>query len=384
MQPTSPKQTSRLKSVVGAVVIVAVLALILFSNSAPINQADVEKRLQQLAAVTHFTYGNIEMTGKGYEKYIVVHDVHLSSEATGFSLETGSVEVIRDPLNNKRLIFRLPSTVTISKNGEKKTLSFPTPLAFGYAEDDAHNSHLTLHLPPQMTVAPATGSEQPLVIAYDKLPDIHLDTIASLAQKELQAELHNITVQNGTDAQINIGEMTLAITEKSANAPQKDGLFNFTISDFTRLASVNKASRTCSFTSNIAYTTSQTLIRLSGAPSDIHGKINKVMLACEGFAINVDGDIARTAADALPSGTVNVTIDGVKTFLDSDLISDQTRSELTVALPKITGQPFDTLSKGTFPVKRDATGVMTLGTVNINELGITILKNLFHNEGKPQ
>ena len=399
MSTLKSKKPPLLIRVCGLILMIGVIASILLLNNQTVDAQSIAKNLQQLAERVSqdaskvgkeavFTHGPVEILGTGYDKYAVIHGLSLtlsnknSDQADYFAAETSKVIVSLDPLNARRLIFKFGEAVTFSHNGQKTLVTFSMPLKLGYLENDssAPGSLVTVRVPPQMTLAAASGVDEPkqlpLVISYDGMPEISLKNLVSLGQSEGTYEVRNVIVQSGIEQKVTIGAISNTINEKLASDHHVDGTFYLTVSDFTRRN--GPVAKTCSITSNIGYNSTESLMNFAGLPkADISAKLNRLVLACDDFTIKLDGDVVHEAADTSPSGLVNVTINNVKAFLASDLISDQTRSELTAALPRIVGHAIDAEANVAFTVKRDKAGPMMLGAVSLNESGVTALKEIF-------
>ena len=394
----SPKP-SLLVRACGLIFMAVAIACILFLNNRTVDTQSIARDLQQLSdrisqdaskvgKEAVFTHGPVELLGTGYDKYAVIHGVNvtLSSKnaesADYLALETSKVIVSLDPLNAKRLIFKFGEAITFTHNGQKTIVTFPSPLKLGYLENEgaAPGSLFTVRMPQQLTLTEAAGVDEakqlPLVISYDGLPEINLKNLAFPGQSDGAYEVRNVIVQSGIDQKVTIGAISNTINEKTAADHHVDGTFYLTVSDFTRRN--GPVAKTCSVTSNVGYSSSESLMNFAGLPkADISAKLNRLVLACDDFTIRLDGDMAHVSGDASPTGLVNVAIDNVKAFLASDLISDQTRSELTAALPRIVGHGIDAEANVAFTVKRDKAGPMMLGAVSLNESDVTALKEIF-------
>ncbi len=330
------------------------------------------------------SYASAKLEGIGYERFVVLQGVHLvmspkGSDNAGWSLDTSKITVAHDPLNANRMIFKFAEPFTFTLNGQKTTVSFPTPMRFGYFRNidpkQQINEQATFRFPPKVTLANEDPAKPALALAYDQGPEAEIKRHYAAHEQEENIEIRNITVQSGTEQKATIGAVNHNITEKEDGQGKISGTFVLTVSDYTHQASGAPA-KTCSLTSNIVYTSAQSLINPLGLPkTDIDGKINRMLIACDDFSIKITGELAVTAADSTPTAKLNVAIDNLKPFLASDLISDQTRDQLTAALPKIIGRPLDGLEKTSFDVKRDKGGELMLGAVSAHDAGIAAITN---------
>lgn len=380
------KKQSGWLSVFGFIAMAGAIASILFLRAPSVQGVDVERRLgafsdylNRQAARTGreaaITYRAIAIEGMGYDDYVKIEGLHaaLSSPGApddGWALDAEAVTVTLDPLNPKRIIFKFADAITITHHDRKTFITLPTPVKFGYLQDDdagaVVTNLLTLRVPAKLTLG---NPNWVLMVSYDENPDIGGKRLGN-GEQEAKYELRNIIVQSGNEQQETIGATAGNLTEKP-EGNRFSGALTMTVSDFTRR--VGGSGKTCSLTSRVDYGSDVSLVNPFGLPDNavIDAKLTKWVLACDDFSIRAEGDFTITGG--APTGLINVTIDPVKPFLASDLLSEQIRSELTSALPSITGQA-ESPDKITIAIRRDRDGPLMLGAVSAKQAGITLLK----------
>ncbi len=375
---------------------VGAISSILFMNSRPIDVAIVTEKLKKFSdnlnrdaasanKVASLTYGAVEMKGVGYEKFVEINQPHLTlgrndAPDAGWTLDTGKVSVNYDPVNDKRFVFKFGDPLTVTHNGKKTTLTFEKPLKVGYFLKDLKapqsDSLITIRMPTQIAIDSGTlvnGKSSATNLLFEALPEISIKNTVGTKTKEENFEFRNITVQSGGEDNANIGAVANSLNEKAIDDHKYEGTFNFTVSDLTHHLD-NKQTATCSLTTNIGYTSTESLTGLVGLPvkADINAKLNKMVLACDDFTIKIDGDVASLSGDDMLSGAVTINIDNPEAFLASELVSTQTRGTLAAAFPKITGQPFDPKTPLNFSVKREKGGTLMFGAVSLADSGINL------------
>ena len=337
----SRKKKSSLKSMLGFAVMVGAISSILFMNSRPIDVAIVSEKLKNFSddlnrdaasanKVASLTYGAVELKGVGYEKFIEINQPHLKlgnndAPDAGWTLDTSKVSVNYDPVNDKRFVFKFGDPLTVTHNGKKTTLTFEKPLKIGYFLKDLKapqsDSLITIRMPNQIAIdsgALVDGKPSATNLLFEAMPEISIKNTVGTKTKEENFEFRNITVQSGGEDNANIGAIANSLNETATGDHKYDGTFSFTVSDLTRHLN-NKQAATCSLTTNIGYTSTESLMGLAGLPvkADINAKLNKMVLACDDFTIKMDGDIASISGDDMLSGAVTINIDNPEAFLAS-------------------------------------------------------------------
>jgi hypothetical protein len=401
----SKKKKSPVKSILGFSVMVAAMSSILFMNSRPIDVESVKSRLQRLTdtlsaqaesanKTASLTYGSIELKGVGYEKFIEISspvfkvtDKDDASKST--ILETSKITVNYDPINDKRFVFKIPEPISYTKNGKQTVFRFDKSLKLGYFQKDFANpnsdSLLTIRLPSDVSweyVSPKDPSSKVTsAVNFETMPEINIKNSISNKSLEEKFELHNISQEEGEKDKSNIGAVAHSISEITGEDNRISGAFNFTVSDFIHQLDTAQA-RTCSLTSNISYSSTESLMNLVGLPvkADVDAKLNKLVLSCDDFTVKIDGDVTRLASDDMLSGSVNVSIDNLKPFMVSDIFSTKTRNELVTAMPKITGKPNDAQQEVSFVVKREKNGPLMLGAASLEDTGLSFMKDSAQDE----
>lgn len=394
----SKKKKSSLKSMLGFSVMVGAMASILFMNSRPIDVEGVSAKLQQFSdainadataagKIASFTHGAIELKGVGYEKFVVINEPRFTlkgkDNATGdWTVETSNIVVNFDPINDRRFIFKFNEPLIFIRNGQKTVIKHEKPLKFGYLQLEKSgglpDSQLLVRLPSSVTMETTSEADKSqkltTTLNFEMMPEILIKSSGLAKTRVLDFEFRNITMEIGVGDKSNIGAVATKFSEKVDTDNVVSGNFVFTVSDFIHQLGEAQA-RTCSLTTNIDYTTNQSLINIVGLPLEgsVSGKLNKLALSCDDFTMKVDG--AFGYSDAF-GGAVNISIDNLKAFLASDFFTSQTRGELAAAMPKITGKANEEQGVVTFSVNREKNGTLMLGAVSLEESGIH-LDNLF-------
>jgi len=337
------------------------------------------------------THGDIKIQGWGYDKFLTVENVNVtlsprtSEGSAQWGITAPDVNVRLDPLHSRRQIFRANSPLKLMENDKPSaTISFGTPVRIGFLgglPNKLQSMLITVRLPGQMIITPEPSAEgdtpKPTIISYEGLPEINIRNLPATGEREAKYEFRNITIEKSDDTSITIGAIANDVYESTNQDKRIEGKYTLTVSDFTG-HDKDKATKTCSLTSNMDYVSDVSLMTLMGIPAGgkIDMKVNKLVIACDDFGVKVDGAVSREIDDPLPVGQLNISIENIKAFLASNLISDKTRSELMAALPRMTGQSMDSLTSVKIAVKREKNGVIQLGKATANEVSITLLADL--------
>jgi hypothetical protein len=404
----SKKKKSSVKSMLGVSVMVASMASILFMNSRPIDVEKVNSLLQRFSESLNiqaenanktavFSHGAIEMKGVGYEKFIEISNpvfkiTDKSDASKAITLQTSKITVNYDPINDKRVVFKITDPIAFIKGDKQTVISFDKPMKIGYYQKDFSNpnsdSLMTMRLPMDMTLeSPLPGDTSNKVtttLNFETIPEITIKHSFAAKTLEESFEFRNISQQVGEKEKSNIGAIANSISETLSEDNRISGIFNFTVSDFIHQLDAD-AARTCSLTSNVSYSSTESLMSLIGLPvkADVDAKVNKLVLSCDDFTVKMDGDVSRLASDDMLSGSVNVSIDNLKPFMVSDIFSAKTRNELVSAMPKITGKATDAQKEASFVIKREKNGTLMLGAASLEDTGLSFMKDSGADEPEP-
>lgn len=402
MSPSPKAPQSTAMKIALFLALVAVASTAMYSTMPVITVEAVALRLQQVANYISsdaanagrqgaLKYGDIKILGWGYDKYATVDDVTLTlttrtpegSREWSVMAPLGNVRL--DPLHSRRQIFRFSEPLKLMENGTTKaTISFASPLRFGFLgglESKQQSMLITVRLISPITITPEPSGEgepvKPVVITYEGYPEVNIRNLPATDEREAKFEFRNVLIENGSAAKMTIGVIANDIYESANQDKRVEGKYTLTISDFANHGN-DGAVPACSLTSNLDYVSDVSLMTVLGVPAtgNIEMKVNKLVFACEDFGVKINGNLTRKEDDALPIGLLNVSIENVKAFLASSLISEKTRSELTAALPKITGQPLDSLTSAKIQVKREKNGALYVGNVTSDEAGISLIADL--------
>jgi hypothetical protein len=104
--------------------------------------------------------------------------------------------------------------------------------------------------------------------------------------------------------------------------------------------------------------------------------VNDFSISSADFIVRARGNFSNIKGDPLPSGEINVEIENLPKFLESELVAIQGRSAIETSLEKITGQPVAGQEKASFAVKREKSGVLHIGNTNFEELIASLLSGM--------
>lgn len=402
----SPKKRF-VKSVLGLMVLAVSVWVVLFSGASAITTENIELRLQQLGAhladeaaqhgkEAKLTYGTIEVEGWGYNKRATVDNISLElSEKTPlntthrWSFSTVQMQVLPDPMLPNNLFFVFSEPVNVIENSQLKTIiSFSAPPKYGYFDGRDSKEHAVIHslrLPSQLILTPGKAVDEienkghTITITFDENPLMQLRLLPESHERTMVYGFRNVSIMSDDGSQATIAALESNVHETLGADNRPQGKSQLKVLDIV-LRDHEKVSKAYSLITDIDYSGDAPGLEIgnwlsgSGA-SDM--TINQMQLATDDFKIKMTGKVSLATNDPLPSGDVNLEIENVKQFLESELIPAMAKPSLTEALQKVTGQPVAALSHATLPVKREKNGVMYVGGVTFEELAATMLKGLF-------
>ena len=371
-----------LKPVIGSCIIVACVVFILFSGSAGITKAGVNKSLSRFAGYitteaaqngrdAHFTYDSVAMTGAAFSRHAVVHNIRLdiasrpTASGEHWTVTTPSMLVTVDGAPG-RLAFLFPDPVSITENGQPKlTLTFPAPLKYSYA-DIAGPEHIIQHLvslPEHVTLIPEGG--QPIVISYDGTPTIRTDVYPDTQARLVSYDFRNLRIATSEGTEATAAAISSRLSEKPQADGRLQGTYLLTVTDAV-LHDQAHATQPYSVTVNVTYH------KDAAGGGDM--LVNDLALASSDFKIRAGGKFATAAGDEEPFGVGNIVVDGLPQFLSSELVPVSARHPLESAISKAIGHPATNHTE--IVVRREKGGEFYVGGVTFSSLATSMLADL--------
>ena len=395
----------------------AALWFVRFGASSLISKEIVENELQNLSAqiseeaeeqgkTAKFTYGEVEITGWGYNKKAVVHNpaievaVKGAPEGKNWLVSTDSVVAEADPTNAQRAILSASAPFNISEDGKQKSVvSFAEPLKYAYTQlnvDGFKSAVQDIFVPTQITIsqviAPVEGGSAPVavapknqtIISFATAPTLQILSSAEKNKRIVSYDFSGLSVINDDGNKVTIGsiigkfnkENSLALGDiVLANATHSSQPYAFNL-DTAIAGTITTPKAGESPVTTVADTPTPV------APTSVVSKkitLNEISLAGADFKIHAAGDISVESSDPLPSGLLNFQIDNLQKFLGSEIVPAEMRGVVEAVLEKMTGQPASKQENIAVPFKREKNGVLYLGNSTFEALTASVLGNVLTN-----
>ena len=398
--------------IVGPIVILGCLGFTIASTVGALSKHLIVVKLDSLATsfakhaedngkTGKLTYGDIVVEGWGFKKFAVIHNLSATVSEKGvmdspkWSLSTASVVVTADPFIENQLYFTFPDPLNVIENSElKSTINFPKPPKYTYFDGKRNKVNLVEHvlaLPEQLSIIPAkpvddvnVNKAKALTITYDADPVIKNTLLVDSKEHNATVEFKNVKINSEDGTHAMMGLFSSKFDEKQTDAAKLDGKYLLQVSDLLLLVGDN-AMKPYNITADL--TTHSTL---APAPEPKEGQpastepvatsaditINQLSVVTSDFDIKADGTVSEALDDPLLYGNANLTIDNVPGFLASELISQQAKGAVSMALEKIAGVPVDQATNIAIPLKREKNGIFYVNNITFEELATSLFTDL--------
>jgi hypothetical protein len=409
MRKSGKRRYHPMSAALGVAILAASILVILFTGAPGMTQIDIEQHLKQFSTdigseaagsgrEAKFNWGNITIEGWGYNKHGMVDDVSFELaeksllDTTRWTLSTAKMHVYPDPSMLRRLIFVFSEPVNVIENGQLKSImTFSSPLKYVYYDGLLHKVHViehAVHLPEQITLTPAktidaASKDVPgnVMITYDKDPVWKFKSMPDSGERESEYLFRNMKIASQDGTQATIASISGGFKEKPGDDKRPLGNYKLAVIDLA-LRDSDKSTKSYSLSADINYTGNLPDMkqgRLVAATGDTELTLNQVQLTTDDFKVKASGTISMVNEDPLPSGKLDIDIDNVQKLVASELIPASSRRVVASALQKITGQPFESLTNVTIPLKREKNGLLYVGTVTFEELAAATFSDMLKN-----
>ena len=406
----------------------AALWFVWFGASSLMSKEIVENELQNLSAqiseeaeeqgkTAKFTYGEVEITGWGYNKKAVVHNpaievaVKGAPEGKNWLVSTDSVVAEADPTNAQRAILSASAPFNISEDGKQKSVvSFAEPLKYAYTQlnvDGFKSAVQDIFVPTQITIsqviAPVEGGSAPVavapknqtIISFATAPTLQILSSAEKNKRIVSYDFSGLSVINDDGNKVTIGSIIGKFNKENSDAEgSASEKYSLALGDIV-LANATHSSQPYAFNLDTAIAGTITTPKAGEspvttvadtptpvAPTSVVSKkitLNEISLAGADFKIHAAGDISVESSDPLPSGLLNFQIDNLQKFLGSEIVPAEMRGVVEAVLEKMTGQPASKQENIAVPFKREKNGVLYLGNSTFEALTASVLGNVLTN-----
>ena len=347
------------------------------------------------------TYGEITVTGWGFKKHATIKNISLVVsekgllDTTKWTLSTATVEVTPDTFVEGQLYFTFPDPINIIENSDQKAVvTFPTPPKYAYFAGKKNKVNQVEHvvsLPASITITPSRSVDDVnvtksdvLTVTYDANPTLSNIFLLDTKEHKSVVEFKNLKINGEEGARAVATLLSSKFDEKQISDTKLEGHYTLQVTDLLLLIGENEM-KPYNITADLS--TSSTLSHPRGkegepkpAPvatsADI--QINQLTLVTSDFDIKVDGKVSEAQDDPLLYGSANLTINNVANFIASELVPQQTRGALAMAIEKIVGTPVDATTSVLIPLNREKNGVFYINNLTFEELAASIFTDLMN------
>lgn len=411
---------------------VAALLLVWSGAGSLLGKGEVEKGLkhvsEQLVNIgnkysknVNFSHGEVEVDGWGQNKRAVIRNVII--DVTGkaavdlfkITVSLGDVVASADPIDSRKLRMEISKKIDISQNNKViKSLVFEEPLVYSYLQtqiDAIDSFQNNIVLPKNISFLAGTsesvsemdkdGTEQTgedkYEISFNENPNI-LFISSSGHRLEFSYDLSGLTVLSNGKNIVTIGTWKSQLNEDDGGAEGRvagkhtitaDDIVLYMEQDSTKPYALNintdfifderKIAVNKQETNNPNQSSGEALKGMASTSESFDSVdnrevvLNNFSLSNPDFKLHATGKFANTKGDPLPSGEINVDIDNLPKFLDSEIVAMQNRVLIESALTKIIGQPLAGQEQASILIKRERNGVFYIGNTNFEELVASVL-----------
>ncbi len=412
------------------IILVAALWLVWFGAGSLLGKPEVENFLQHLSSQLSengskygrkikLTHGGIDIEGWGHEKKAVIHNLAIEVSPTDsvapvvFTLSVDEATVSTDPYDFQKLLIKISKPVNILQNGNLLySLVGSEPVLYRYmlAQSSAIEAfHHDFTLPKHVSVmgknsgnennTSQVGQEQ-LSLDFVNNPVINFMIIPDRNTDSLTYDLSGVTIAMGGQKKLSIGTLKSQNNEEPGDEEGRisgkyyldsDNIVLYKDQDSTKPYALNVDTNTTADaieakdldepkTSEDAPKDAMAMPGYEnarkGALRNREVVLNNFVISSNDFVVHAKGNFANIKGDPLPSGEINVDIENLPKFLESELVAIEGRAAVENSLAKITGQPVDGQEKASFAIKREKNGVLYIGNTSFEELMASLLSGI--------
>jgi hypothetical protein len=386
-------------NIVGLAFLALALGVVLFSGTSPISEDTIKQKLQafseQVASEAilrgkeaKFSYGDVAITGWGYDKRAVVTDVSLeiseksTMETNRWGISTAKMVITPDPSVAERLFFTFPEPMNVIANSQlKSTVSFSSPLLYTFYDGSLKSPRVFAHeirLPEKIISTPARNVDasaspaKPLIVTLDKDSLISLRSHPDSGAHEIRYGFNNVNIVFEDNSEINIAALNSTLNESPAQGNRTNGEYTLSVTDIIhRGATTNNP---YSMQVELSYESDRPQAGKPLTSMDI--KLGRFAIMNDDFKLQAKGNVSLTADDPLPYGNVDMEIINAGKFLASELLPDMLRPAITSLLEKTNGAEAVAAGRISVPLKREKNGVFYIGDSTFEELTAAIVSDL--------
>ena len=397
--------------IVGPIVILACLAYTIsgtigaISKELIVHKLDAlslsfSKRAEDNGKQGKISYGDITLEGWGFKKTATIHNLSISVSEKGlmdtskWSFSTASVVVTADPFVEGQFYSTFPDPLNIIENSElKATINFPKPPKYSYFDGKRNKVRMIEHvlsLPEQISVVPSKSVDdvsvnktKAMTITYDPNPTINDTYLTESKEHNSALEFKNLKISGDEGVRAVATLVSSKFNEKQTDPTKMEGKYTLQVADLLLMVGDNmmkpyNVAVDVSTKSALAMPTTKegqpAPTELVATSADI--AINQFSIVTSDFDIKLDGTVSEALDDPLLYGQATLTIDNVPNFLSSELVSQQAKGALSMALEKIAGQPVDTAVNIAIPLKREKNGIFYVNNITFEELATSLFTDL--------
>jgi|CXWL01.1.fsa_nt_gi hypothetical protein len=410
------------------VMAVAVILLIWLGAGSLMGKSEVENGLKQISAQladvgdkhgknVKLSYGDISIEGWGSGKKAVVHNVSvdMSDKVAGdiskVSASVDDIVVSSDPVNLHKLLVQISKPITLSQNSQViKSFSFSEPLKYYYLQIKDGNAQSFQHevvFPQQISVsgrdakdAAVAGEvkidDEEISVSFAENPFLKVIDTPEQKTNSFSYGISGLRIFQKDQNIITIGELKSSLDEELGDVEGRIvGKYILSASDIAFYSGENSTkpysvSVNTDITSDAIEGDKKVAPQIDSGSVDVSVNqpakveelgssrnrevvINNVILSNPDFKMQATGKFSNIKGDPLPSGEINVDIDNLAQFLDSEIVAMQNRKMVETALEKMLGEPLSGKEQVSILLKRDKGGVFYVGQTTFEGLVASVL-----------
>ncbi|MGE0755069.1 MAG: hypothetical protein AB7L92_07925 [Alphaproteobacteria bacterium] len=387
------------RSAIGITVLALSVLVILFSGSRGLQAEQVTTLMadfrqyitaqaQRQDRDVQFQHGTMVIEGWGYDKEAHIPDVSLKfSDKTPVGTQTTSYStelmVIRkDNSVYDGFVVRFPDAINVISDSELvHIINGSAPIQMDVQQRGAGKDFISLRLPEQLRVTPASGAERQhsparyeLNLSGDNF--ISRQTNAADGSSQIQYQFPDIKVEHdGT----RIFSAT-SIAGKYDIRKNKESRYygNFELKGSDVLLPDAKDDRKLAMVLEGSYTAANiTMDSMSLRPAfeDMALTLDKAALMGKDFSVMSSGQLAFSADDPLPHGVLEIEITNADNLVRDELVPLPLKPLLQAALKRASGTKGEFADLTSIPVKREKNGMMYLGGQTFEEITAAVLSD---------
>lgn len=385
---TRPARVTRKRKVLLLLVMALSLLCILIPGTPLLTKGRVEAQLSAFAAqvaqyaqetgnVATFTYGEVTISGMGYNKRARVAGPTLTFTRRTLmgqdvaSISTPGMVIVPDTAGAARLSVEFPEPFTLASNDVPQSiLTFHEgTLRYAVVREPGSEGPMLRHSllpPPSFTLKPAPG-RQGGDVAVSYAPGAEITSLYTPAQakSDTRLALRNLSIAE-TGLTINVASVSSTLLRKPAEGGKLAFDTAFALTD----VEVKRGERAYGPYSLKISAEGTRVVAVDGAlpPPDTDVQLREFSLAGGKLRVNAKASFSRKADDSLPYGTADVQVENFSAFRDGTDFSPEMRAAVTEALSRIIGADAGKAEELLFSIRREKLGDVLIGSSNVEEV----------------